>query len=195
MRVIITGGSGFIGRTLTNNLTTDGREVIILSRIPERVTNLPAGAKAEHWDGRSVKGWGHLVDGADAIVNLAGENLAGGRWTSMRKQRLRDSRLDPGRAVVQAVKMAERKPKVVVQSSAVGYYGPRADQKITEEAHSGLDFLSQLCVDWEASTASVERMGVRRIIIRSGVVFSPDDGALPRMALPFKFFVGGSAAD
>jgi uncharacterized protein (TIGR01777 family) len=192
MRVIITGGAGLIGQALTNNLTADGHEVIVLSRTPKKVTNLPGGAKAELWDGRTTTGWGRLADGARAIVNLAGENIAAGRWTAARKQRIRDSRLDAGRAVVQAVKMAEPKPEVVIQSSAVGYYGPRGDTEIiTEQAPPGNDFLAKVSIDWEASTASVESLGVRRAIIRTGVVLSPEDGALPRMMLPFKFFVGG----
>jgi uncharacterized protein (TIGR01777 family) len=191
MRIIITGGTGLIGQALTNNLTVDGYEVIVLSRTPEKVSNLPGGAKAERWDGRTETGWGHLADGAKAIVNLAGENVAAGRWTAARKQRIRDSRLDASRAVVQAIKMAEHKPEVVIQSSAVGYYGPRGDTKITEQAPPGNDFLAKVCIDWEASTVSVESLGVRRAIIRTGVVLSPEDGALPRMMLPFKFFIGG----
>jgi uncharacterized protein (TIGR01777 family) len=191
MRIIITGGAGLIGQALTNNLTADGHEVIVLSRTPEKVTHLPNGAKAERWDGRTATGWGHLADGAEAIVNLAGESLASGRWSAERNQRIRVSRLDAGRAVVEAVEMAERKPKVVIQASAVGYYGPRGSEEITEENSAGNDFLAQVCVDWEASTASVESLGVRRAIIRTGAVLSPENGALPQMMLPFKFFVGG----
>ena len=190
MRVIITGGTGLIGRALTHSLINDGHEVIVLTRSPEKA-NVPAGAIAERWDGRSVEGWGHWVDGADAIVNLAGAGLAASRWSTARKTLIRDSRLDAGRAVVQAVKRAEQKPEVVIQSSAVGYYGPRDDNVITEDALPGIDFLAKVCVDWEASTASVEELGVRRAILRTGVVLSANGGALPKMALPFKFFVGG----
>jgi uncharacterized protein (TIGR01777 family) len=164
--------------------------VIVLTRNPAKA-NLPAGAIAERWDGRSVDGWNHWVDGANAIVNLAGAGVADSRWTAARKALIRDSRLDAGRAVVQAVKKAERKPEVVIQSSAVGYYGPRDNSVITEEAVPGVDFLAKVCVDWEASTASVEKFGVRRAILRTGVVLSVNGGALPKMALPFKFFIGG----
>jgi uncharacterized protein (TIGR01777 family) len=191
MRIIITGGTGLIGQALTNNLTADGHEVIVLSRTPEKVTNLPSRAKAERWDGRTATGWGRLADGSRAIVNLAGENLASGRWNAERKQRIRISRLDAGRAVVEAVEMVERKPKVVIQASAVGYYGPRGNEEITEEDTAGNDFLAQLCVDWESSTVPVESLGVRRAIIRTGAVLSSEDGALPQLMLPFKFFVGG----
>ena len=105
MRVIITGGAGLIGRTLAADLASDGHETIVLSRAPERVTGLPSGVRAERWDARSATGWGLLADGADAIVNLAGESLAG-RWTAERKRRILESRQNAGRAVVEAVEQA-----------------------------------------------------------------------------------------
>jgi uncharacterized protein (TIGR01777 family) len=192
MRAIITGGTGLIGRALAADLAAGGYEVILLSRAPRRVTGLPAGVRAEGWDGRTAAGWGPLADGAQAIVNLAGENLGAGRWTAQRKRRIRDSRLNAGRAVVEAVQAAAHVPRVVVQSSAVGYYGPsQGDRELGEEAPPGSDFLARVCVEWEASTAPVEAMGVRRVVTRSGVVFHAAEGALPRMLLPFKLFVGG----
>jgi uncharacterized protein (TIGR01777 family) len=191
MRVIITGGSGLIGRALSADLSADGHEVIILSRSPTRAVSVPDGARVERWDARTADGWGHLVDGADAVVNLVGESLASGRWTAERKRRIRDSRVLGGQAVVEAVRSAVKKPKVVVQSSAIGYYGPRGEEQITEEDAAGNDFPSQVCVDWEASTAPIDEMGVRRPIIRTAVVFSSDALAFKRMILPFKLFVGG----
>lgn len=195
MRVIITGGSGLIGRALTNNLAADGHEVVILSRSPELVRDLPVGAIAVGWDGQTADGWGNLADGADAIVNLAGENLKGEglfpkRWTKKRKQIIRDSRLNAGAAVVDAVVHARKKPKAVIQASAVGYYGPRGDQKLDESAAPGDDFLARLCVDWEASTAEVETMDVRRAVIRTGIPLTAEGGALPSLMLPFKLFSG-----
>jgi uncharacterized protein (TIGR01777 family) len=191
MRVVITGGTGLIGRALAADLAADSHEVILLSRAPGWVAGLPAGVRAAGWDGQTAAGWGPLADGAQAIVNLAGENLGAGRWTAERKRRIRASRLNAGQAVVEAVRAAGRAPRVVVQSSAVGYYGPQGDQELAEGAPPGNDFLARLCVEWEASTAPVEAMGVRRVVIRSGVVFHASDGALPRMLLPFKLFVGG----
>lgn len=191
MRVIITGGTGLIGRALAASLAGDGHEVIVLSRDSRRHTDLPAGVQVERWDGRTAAGWGPLADGADAIVNLAGENIGAARWTAERKERIRRSRLDAGRAVVEAVAAAGRKPRVVIQASAVGYYGPRGDEELSEEAPPGEDFLALLCVEWEASTAAVEAQGVRRAVIRSGLVFSTAGGSLPRLLLPFRFFVGG----
>ena len=191
MRVIITGGTGLIGRALAADLTARGREVIVLSRSPERATNLPADVRAERWDGRTAAGWGALADGAEAIVNLAGENLAAGRWTPARRRTIRESRLQAGQAVVDAIQAAALKPRVLIQASAVGLYGPHGNETITEATAAGSDFLAQLCVAWEASTAAVEAWGVRRAIVRTGIVLSASGGALPRLVLPFRFFAGG----
>lgn len=191
MRVIITGGTGLIGRALAADLAQEGHEVIVLSRNPERAPHMPAGVQAQRWDGRTGEGWAHLADGADVIVNLAGENLAAGRWTAERKQRIRESRLNAGRAVVEAVRAAAQKPRVLIQASAVGYYGPRGDEEIPEDSTPGSDFLAETSVAWEASTAAVEQWGVRRPVIRTGVVLSTHGGALPRMLPPFRLGVGG----
>ncbi len=196
MRVIITGGTGLIGRALAADLASAGYEVILLSRRPERAAGLPSGVRAERWDGRTAEGWGKLADGATAIVNLAGENLAGegffpSRWTPERKERIIRSRLNAGAAVVEAVKAAVVKPRVVIQSSGIGVYGPRQDEELSEEAPVGSDFLATLAVQWEASTADVEALGVRRAVIRTGAVLSRAGGALTRMVLPFRLFAGG----
>jgi hypothetical protein len=199
MRVIVTGGSGLIGTALAGGMAADGHEVIVLSRSPERMTGLPAGVRAEGWDGKSADGWAALADGTDAIVNLAGENIAGnslleilfGRWTSDRKRRILTSRVNAGRAVVQAIERAAHKPKVVVQSAAVGYYGTGREAPQPESSPPGDDFLARVCVDWEASTAPVESMGVRRVVFRSGVVLTPQGGILPLLLLPFRLFAGG----
>ena len=198
MRIIITGGTGLIGRALATDLAGDNHEVIVLSRTPERVTGLPTGVRAERWDVRTAEGWGALADGAGAIINLAGESIAGKgfitsrRWTAERKRRIRDSRLNAGRAVVQAVESASNKPRVVIQASGVGYYGPGGDEELTEEASPGQDFLARTAIEWEASTALVEPLGVRRAIIRSGAVLSTKGGVFPLVLLPFRLFVGGS---
>lgn len=196
MRVIITGGTGQIGRPLIADLLKQGYEVVVLSRSPGVVEGLPKDVKIEGWDARTAKGWGHLADGAGAIINLAGENIAGegflpARWTDERKKRILDSRVNAGKAVTEAVEQAAQKPGVVIQASAVGYYGPRGSEEITEDSPPGDDFLAKVCLDWEASTAPVEKMGVRRAIIRTGLPLSFTEGALARMALPFKLFAGG----
>jgi uncharacterized protein (TIGR01777 family) len=197
MRVVITGGTGLVGRALSANLASDGHEVIVLSRSPERATHLPDGVRAERWDARTAEGWGHVADGADAIVNLAGANLAGehffpSRWTDERKRLIRDSRVHAGQAVVQAVEQANQKPGVVVQASGIGYYGPSGDEIITEDAPAGHGFLARFAAeDWEPSTSAVEAIGVRRVVVRSAGVLDPNEGALWRLLLPFRLFVGG----
>jgi hypothetical protein len=191
MRVVITGGSGLIGRALSASLARDHHEVIILSRHPEQVVGLPAVVRAERWNPHIAEECRHLVEEADAVVNLAGENIAARRWTVDRKKQIRDSRLNAGRAMLQALESATRKPRVVIQASAVGYYGLCGDEELNEESPPGKDFLAQLAIDWEASTAQIERLGVRRAIIRTGVILSPEGGAFPRLLLPFRLFVGG----
>jgi len=195
MRVIIAGGSGLIGRGLTDSLAKDGHEVVILSRAPGKVKGLPPGAKVVSWDGRSTRDWGVLADGAGAIVNLAGASIKGdgflpSRWTAKRKQLIRQSRIDAGHAVAEAIKQAKVKPKVLIQASAVGYYGPRGDEPISEDQPSGHDFLADVCVDWEASTAEVEATGVRRAVVRTGLPLTLKGGAFPLLVLPFRLFAG-----
>jgi uncharacterized protein (TIGR01777 family) len=191
MRVLMPGGSGMLGRRLAADMVADGYEVVLLSRTPERVGGLPAGVRAERWDGRTAEGWAHLADGAAAIVNLAGESIGGGRWTGERKRKIIRSRIDAGSAVVEAVRSASAKPGLVIQASGVGYYGPHGDERLTEADGPGGDFGAQVCVQWEAATAAVEGFGVRRAVIRTGVVLAPEALALKRLMLPYRFFVGG----
>ena len=166
MRVVITGGTGLLGQQLVASLNRDGHAVVLLSRNPDKYRpNLPDGVTIEQWDAETVGGWAKAVDGADVVVNLAGESIAGegflpSRWTADKKRRLLESRLNSGHALVQAVEAAEKKPSLLIQSSAIGYYGPRADEIITESSSPGDDFLASICVEWEASTAPVEAMGV-----------------------------------
>lgn len=192
MRIIITGGTGLIGRPLSQALAAEGHEVIVLSRQPEKVKNVPAGVKVQKWDGKSAEGWGELADGAGAIVNLAGAGIADQRWSAARKQLIRQSRIDAGKAVMEAIAAANAKPGVLIQASAVGYYGVQnGDAQLTESASPGGDFLSKVCFDWEASTAPVAKLGMRRAVIRTGVVLSNEGGAFPKQVLPFKLFAGG----
>lgn len=197
MRVVLTGGTGLIGLALAARLAGDGHEVILLSRSPGNAVNLPDGLSAVYWDAVTTEGWGDLVDGAGAVVNLAGESIGGSglmdvRWTPARRRRIYESRIQAGRAVMEAIKAAENKPGVLLQASAIGYYGTAAgDEALTEKAAAGDDYVASICLDWEAVNTPVEKMGVRRVVIRTGLVLSTKGGALPRMMLPFRFFAGG----
>ena len=191
MRVIITGGTGLIGTALTKLLSSNNHEIFILTRRSPDNPKFRAGVQHVQWDAATAEGWGHLVDGADAVINLAGEGIADGRWSEERKRRIYASRVNAGKAVMEAITAAATKPKVLIQASGVDYYGPHYDEILTEDAAPGSGFLAQVCFDWEASTAEAERLGVRRAVIRSGVVLSNDGGAWPRIVLPFKLFAGG----
>jgi len=199
MRVIITGGTGLVGTKLTNSLIADGHEVIALSRDPARKRRAepPPGLRVERWDGRTANGWGPLADGADVIVNLAGESISGSglipaRWTADRKRMIIESRLNAGQAVVAAVQAARQKPKLVIQQSAVGHYGFRHDEVVTETASAGDDFLARVTIDWEKSTLPVEALGVRRVITRTGLrLLIGPGGFLRPLLLIFNLLAGG----
>jgi uncharacterized protein (TIGR01777 family) len=196
MKVLIPGGSGLLGRALTRSLVAASHSVTILSRSPQRVSGLPVGVEVAGWDARTAAGWQQHAEGADVIVNLAGASIKGegflpSRWTARRKQLILNSRVDAGRAVLDAIRAAKAKPKLLVQSSAVGYYGPCGDELISEAAAPGSDFLAKVCQQWEASTEPVEELGVRRAVIRTGLPLTVQGGVFPLLALPFRLFAGG----
>jgi uncharacterized protein (TIGR01777 family) len=196
MKVLITGGSGLIGKALTDELIMQGDEAIILSRNPDNLSDLPVGVSTAAWDGKSTNGWGHLVNEVDAVVNLAGASIAGDtplkmRWTEKRKNLIRTSRIDAGRAVLAAISAAEKKPNVLVQASAIGYYGFHGEEALDETSPPGSDFLAELSKEWEAGTKSVEDQGVRHVVIRTGLVLSNAGGVMPLFKLQFGLFAGG----
>jgi uncharacterized protein (TIGR01777 family) len=188
-RVIIAGGTGFIGRALVDGLSAAGYDVVVLTR--SKAARSIGRVRMQSWDGRTSDNWGGLVSGAAGIVNLAGENIASGRWTQKRRKAILQSRIWAGRAVVEAVGKAVAKPAVLIQASAVGFYGRRPVGRLEESAEQGKGFLAEVAAVWEQSSRSVEDFGVRRAVIRSGIVLGRGGGAFPRLLLPFRFFVGG----
>jgi uncharacterized protein len=190
MRVLISGGSGMIGTALTISLLSKGHNVWVLTRDP-KVAQLPDGAIAIGWDGRTWSGWGELAGQMDAVVNLVGERLSKWPWTKSQKERFWKSRVEGGQALVGAIQAATTRPKVFIQASGVNYYGPHELAQVTETDDPGQDFLAKLCLAWEGSTEPVEKMGLRRVVIRSGIVLSAREGILPIMMFPVKAFVGG----
>lgn len=192
MRVLIAGGTGTIGRRLIDHLFASGHTVTLVSRQPFRPATIPAKVSFHQWNGQTAQGWGHILAETEAVVNLAGAGLAEQRWSAARKQQIMASRAQAGQAMVEAFKAASHKPKVLIQASAVGYYGPNHSQTaLTESSPAGQDFLAQVCRQWENSTQAIEELGVRRVVIRTGVVLDTLGGALPKMLIPIRFFGGG----
>ncbi len=204
MKILMTGGTGLIGSALAKALHEAGHHLTVLTRNPQRaVTLLPPDVVAHPWDAHTLKGWSHLLSECEAVVNLAGESIAGEnlraillrRWTPAYKARIRESRLRVGALLTEAIRQAEKPPHVLVQASAVGYYGDTGQREVDESAPPGNDFLAQVCADWENSTAPVESLGVRRVVLRTGLVLASEGGILPVMLLPIRLFVGGPLGD
>jgi len=196
-RIVVSGGTGYVGMALVKRLSATGKEVVVLSRsgrLPPSLQSLP-GVSAVPWDARSLGAWANVVDGAAAVVHLAGEPAVGQRFTDSVKQRIFDSRVKSAEALVQAIERAEKRPDVLVSASGVGYYGPRGDEPCDESTPPGDDFLARVCIAWEGAVHGAERFGVRVAITRFGVVIGPGGGALPVMARPFKLFAGGKLGD
>ena len=192
MRIVVAGGTGFLGRRLVGRLAADGHDVTVLTRSSRSAVQLlPHDVHTASWDGRSVGGWSQAVDGADAVVNLAGESIAGRRWSPEVKSRLLLSRLEATAALVRAIAGSSRRPYALVNASAVGFYGHVPDGDVTESRSAGTDFLADLCRRWEAEARKSQEQGTRVVILRIGIVLAADGGALQRMVLPFRFFVGG----
>jgi uncharacterized protein (TIGR01777 family) len=192
MKIIIAGGTGFVGGALVDAALARGDRPVVLTRDPEAARARWEGkTEAVAWDGRATGDWGKALDGADAVVNLAGESIADGRWTPARKLVLLKSRIDSTRALVAAISQAAKRPKVFISASAVGYYGESPEGDAAENAPQGTDFLAALCGQWEREARVAEPFGVRVLSPRLGVVLGRAGGALAKMALPFKLFAGG----
>lgn len=191
MRIVITGATGFIGRALCRDLCGD-YDLVALSRDARKASGvLGRYAKVVEWDGRTTGPWAGEVSGAEAVVNLAGENIAAGRWSRSRKADILQSRTHAARAILDAIEMAKDRPKTFVQASAIGFYGSRADEALDEGSASGTGFLAEICRRVEMIVERAERFGVRWVTIRTGVVLGTEGGALPRLMRPFRFHLGG----
>lgn len=199
MRSLISGASGLVGTALTHALISGGHTVGRLLRpgSPES-SGRAASPNDVRWDPTAADLDSNALaamEGADAVVHLSGANIAGGRWTPARKELLRSSRVDSTRLLVNALAQLKRKPRVFIAASAVGYYGNRGDEILTESSSPGAGFLSSVAREWEAESARAETIGVRTVILRFGVILSAKEGALPQMLRPYRFGVGGRLGD
>ena len=191
MRVLVTGATGFVGRRLCETLSQRGDRVVALSRDPTAAQHrVPAIGKAYPWNPTTEPPPGEALSGLDAVVHLAGETVVG-RWTEAKKNSIRDSRVVGTRNLVAGIAQAESKPAVMVSASAIGFYGDRGDEELTEQAAPGDDFLAHTCLAWEDEALKVEPLGVRLACVRIGVVLGLGGGALAAMLTPFKLGVGG----
>lgn len=188
MKVLIAGGSGFMGRHLIESLIADSHHIWVLSRDPNQTIK---DAQVVGWDGQTPDGWGHLVEEMDAVVNLSGLSLYYWPWTRSKKQRFIDSRVEPGNALATAIENASHRPDVLIQISGINHYGLRGESIADESTPPGDDYLAQLTVAWENATKSVEEVGVRHVVCRSAVVLARDAVLMWLMALPVHLFVGG----
>ncbi|MBM4263407.1 MAG: TIGR01777 family protein [Deltaproteobacteria bacterium] len=191
MKLVITGASGFIGSALVQQLWKDFHSLVLLSRNPRRQEEGSSTKTYLSWQPGQSGAWEQSVDGADGVINLAGEPIAGKRWSVKQKQKLRSSRIETTQALVSAIAKAKVKPKFFLSASAVGYYGDRGDELLTEESPPSNDFLGRLCADWEAEAKKAELYDIRVVQLRTGIVLGKDKGALKKMAPPFKMFFGG----
>ena len=190
MKVLVSGSNGLVGSALIARLTKDGHQIVRLVR-----AQADPGVPVVLW----IPGKGVLdaaaLEGFDAIVHLAGESIASGRWTMEKKARIRDSRVRRTELLAGTIARLSRPPAVLLCASAIGFYGDRGDEILTEESASGKDFLSEVCRAWEAASEPAARKGVRVVLHRFGVILSPAGGALAKMLLPFKLGLGGRVGD
>jgi len=194
MKIVVTGATGLVGAALVAVLAREGHTVCRLVRPSTKSTGGTVRTFDVPWDPETGS-LGAAAVGAEAAVNLGGASIVGGRWTNARKSLLRTSRVNATRALVAALGKMNAKPSVLVSASAVGFYGNRADETLTEQSAPGNNFLASLAQDWETEALRAEEFGTRVVLARLGIILASDGGALPEMMLPFKFGVGGRIGD
>jgi uncharacterized protein (TIGR01777 family) len=192
MRVTLTGATGLIGTTLLARLEAEGAQVTVLSRDPERA-HATLGVQAMRWDPLTKRAPAGALEGRDAVVHLAGENVAQ-RWSASAKRAIRESRVIGTRHLVEGLSECGDRPKVLVSASAIGYYGARGEEPLDEETSAGEGFLPEVCAAWEAQARRAQDLGMRSVQVRTGVVLDPRGGALAKMLPPFRLGVGGPVA-
>jgi uncharacterized protein len=198
MKLVVAGGSGFLGAPLCESWAEDGHDVRMLTRAlapgesrHDPGTGVPGITRVGWRPDGAAGGTTAAVEGADAVINLAGESVADGRWTPARKQALRDSRILSTRTIAAAIAASPNPPRTFISGSAIGYYGAHDSASLTETAPRGSGFLAELCADWEAEALPAASPSVRVVLLRTGIVLERGGGALSKLMLPFRFFAGG----
>jgi uncharacterized protein len=189
MKILVSGSHGLVGKALIASLTSDGHEIVRLVR------GKPSGATEIEWHPDQEKIDGAALEGLDAVVHLAGESIASGRWTDEKKRAIRDSRVKGTALLSEALARLSRPPSVFVSASAIGYYGNRGDEVLTETSAPGNDFLADVCVEWENATIPAIEKGIRTVHARFGIILDPKEGALAKMLTPFRMGIGGRIGD
>ncbi|MBY0121857.1 TIGR01777 family oxidoreductase [Bacillus sp. S/N-304-OC-R1] len=191
MKIALTGGTGFVGRALTEELIKNGHEIFILTRNTstrkntDNITYISWLNEGDHPE--------ETLEGIEVIINLAGESINSGRWTESRKKSILKSRISATKEVLRILEKLEQKPSVLINASAIGYYGTSQTKTFTEDSSDkGTDFLAQTVQRWEAEALKAKEMGIRTVCCRFGIILNGEDGALPRIALPYKLFAGGT---
>jgi uncharacterized protein (TIGR01777 family) len=190
MKIIVTGSTGLVGSALVRSLLAEGHEVTRMVRGDSQTFRAP-GTAAVRWNPEQGTIDAAELEGHDAAVHLAGEPVAGGRWTDEKKRRILDSRVKSTKLLAETLAGLREKPKVLVSASAIGFYGNRGGEVLHEESASGEDFLSEVCREWEKAALPASQAGIRVVHLRIGIVLSPDGGALAQMLTPFKLGIGG----
>ncbi len=192
MTIAITGATGLIGKSLCPRLQREGKDLVLFARNTRSAQSLFPGARVIEWDAVAGPPPVGSLDGVDAVVHLLGEGIAAGRWSSSRKKAIRESRAEGTRNLVEALGRSSRPPGLLVSGSAIGFYGSRGDEPLDESSERGGGFLGDVCQAWEEEALAAEALGIRTVLLRTGIVLSPSGGALAKMLLPFRMFVGGA---
>lgn len=189
MRIVVSGSHGLVGRALISSLTSDGHEVIRLVR------NKPSGPGEVEWHPNEGGIDASNLEGVDAVVHLAGESIAANRWTEEKKRAIRDSRVKGTTLLSETLARLSRPPAVFLSASAIGYYGDRGDELLTESSAPGRDFLASVCIEWENATRPAVDKGIRTVQTRFGIILDAHEGALGKMLTPFRMGIGGRVGD
>jgi uncharacterized protein len=196
MKIVLTGGSGIIGRLLTQLLVAEGHDLIMFTRSPEKTKNvLPGGGDYINWSSEDETGFEEYLEGTDAVIHLAGTSIFGALWSEDYRQKILKSRQNGTRNLVNAIKRLTKKPHTFISASAIGIYGFSAEEVFTEESEPGEGFLAEISKRWENETVEVTKAGVREVRVRVGIVLDKDEGALGSILTPFKYFLGGTIGE